>query len=57
MKPAKIKKMTRQQALNKLYLMWETGQVPSNFTEDHSEHERAVQLLMNNGYLEFEDFF
>ena len=50
-------KMTRKQAKMKLYSMWENGLVPSNFTEDHSEYERAVLQLMRLGYLVWEDFF
>jgi hypothetical protein len=50
-------KMTKKQAQDKLYSMWENGEVPSNFTEDHSEHSRAVEQLMKLGYLVWEDFF
>jgi hypothetical protein len=50
-------KMTKKQAESKLYSMWENGEVPSNFTEDHSEYSRAVEQLMRLGYLVWEDFF
>jgi len=50
-------KMTRQQAEDALYAMWENGEVPSNFTEDHSEYWRAVEQMMELGYLIWEDFF
>lgn len=50
------KKMTKKQAQGYLYNLWETGQVPSNFTEDHSEYDRAVECLMELGYLIWEDF-
>lgn len=49
--------MTRKQAKKQLYLMWENGELPNNFTEDHSEYSRAIECLMNNGYLIIEDFF
>ncbi len=45
--------MTRKKANEFLYLMWENGEVHSNFTEDHSEYERAVELLMKG--LDFEE--
>lgn len=50
-------KMTKKQAQDKLYIMWENGEVPSNFTEDHSEYSEAVEQLMKLGYLVWEDFF
>jgi hypothetical protein len=50
-------KMTKKQAHNYLYLLWETGEVPSNFTEDHTEYHRAIEQVMNLGYLLWEDFF
>lgn len=49
--------MTREQAENELYCMWENGEIPSNFTEDHSEYERAVLQMMENGELDYSDFF
>jgi hypothetical protein len=50
-------KMTKKQAQDELYRMWENGEVPSNFTEDHSEYSRAIEQLMKLGYLVWEDFF
>lgn len=50
-------KMTQQQAYEKLRSMWENGEVPSNFTEGHSEYSRAVEQLMTLGYIVYEDFF
>ena len=49
--------MTYEEAVQKLREMWENGEVPSNFTEDHSEYSRAVQNLMDNGIIYWEDFF
>jgi hypothetical protein len=50
-------KITKEQAQDELYSMWENGIIPSNFTEDHSEYDRAVECLMYNGELVWEDFF
>lgn len=50
-------KLTREEAHLALYAMWENGEVPSNFTEDHSEYERALEQMMELGYLIHEDFF
>ena len=49
--------MSEVKAKEKLYLMWENGEVPSNFTEDHSEYSRAVEQVMKFGYFIWEDFF
>lgn len=50
-------KMSEQKAHNELYSMWENGELPSNFTEEHSEYYRAVECMMEYGYLIREDFF
>lgn len=50
-------KMSRKQAKEELYSMWENGEVPNNFTEDHSEYERAVEQMMKHGEIDFSDFF
>ena len=49
--------MTKKQAKLKLYSMWENGELPSNFTEDHSEYETAVNQLVKLGYLVWDDLF
>jgi hypothetical protein len=53
----KLKIMTRQEAENILYNMWENGEIPSNFTEDHSEYETAVKFVMANGYIDADDIW
>jgi hypothetical protein len=50
-------KMTKKQAEDKLYSMWEDGEVPSNFTEDHSFYSDAIDHLMKFGYLITEELF
>lgn len=52
---AKKNKMSKQEAHNILYAMWENGEVPSNFTEDHSEYSTAIRHLMENGEVDWED--
>jgi hypothetical protein len=49
--------MSRERAIETLYNMHQDFKIPTNFTEDHSEHERAVEQLMELGYLVWEDFF
>lgn len=49
--------MDRQEAENLLYDMWENGEIPSNFTEDHSEYETAVKFVMANGYIDPDDIW
>lgn len=48
---------TKAEAEIILLSMWENGEVPSNFTEDHSEYAEAVNQIMQNGYINMEDFF
>ena len=50
-------KMSKQDAENLLYEMWENGEVPSNFTEGHSEYDYALRFTMKHGYFDYEDFF
>jgi hypothetical protein len=49
--------MTKEEAHLALFSMWENGEVPSNFTEDHSEYERAMGQMMKYGKIEPDDFF
>ena len=49
--------MTKEQAQKKLYSMWENGEVPSNFTEDHSEYNSALLQLMVYGYIILDEIF
>ena len=47
--------MTKEEAQDKLNSMWENGELPSNFTEDHSEYSEWVKQLMKYDYLNFEN--
>ncbi|SNR60494.1 hypothetical protein SAMN06265371_106199 [Lutibacter agarilyticus] len=49
--------MTREEAENKLYLLWEDGEIPSNFTTEHTEYERAVRLMMKTGEFDETEFY
>jgi hypothetical protein len=49
--------MTKEQAHLKLYGMWERGEVPSNFTEDHSEYGVALEQMMKYGEINYCEFF
>jgi len=57
MKKKKKYIMTEKEAHLKLYAMWEDGEVPSNFTEDHSLYHDALTQMMELGYIIFTDFF
>lgn len=50
-----MKKMTRKQADNFLYELWEDGIIPSNFTEDHSSYEDVIEHLLNFGEVFWEE--
>jgi hypothetical protein len=49
--------MNKQDAENLLYVMWENGELPSNFTEDHSDYYYAVQYTMKHEYFDYEDLY
>jgi len=45
--------MNRNRAKQYLYDKWENGELPSNFTEDHTQYEDAIAFLMENNYYYF----
>jgi hypothetical protein len=47
--------MTEEEAKKMLHDMWESGELPENFTEDHSEYSTAVEHLMKFGEILYED--
>ena len=49
--------MSREEAERKLYFLWENGELPGNFTEDHSEYEYAVKIMMQTGDFEMSDLY
>jgi len=49
--------MTEKQARETLYRMWENGQVPPNFTEDHSNYSIALMQLQKHGHIICEELF
>ena len=46
-------KLKKKQAQLYLYHLWENGVCNSNFTEDHSEYDSAIEDLINNGIRNF----
>lgn len=52
-----MKIMTEQEARNLLYDLWENGEIPNYFDENHSDYEKAVKFTMNHGDLDFEKFY
>jgi hypothetical protein len=50
-------KLTEKQAKEILYALWENHEVPRNFTEDHSEYNRAIKDLIKHGCLVWEEYF
>lgn len=47
--------MTEKQAHEELYSLWENGEIPSNFTEDHSEYGTAIYQLMKFGFVYWDE--
>lgn len=48
--------MTEQDARNHLYDLWQNGEIPNNFDENHSEYEKAVTSIIKNGKFDYESF-
>jgi len=47
--------MNKKQAQEKLRIMWENGELPSNFTEDHSEYSKALNQLIKSGSVDWDE--
>ena len=50
-----MSKMTHKKAVEYLHQLWENGEVPSNFTEDHSYYSDALNQLKTLGYIDWDD--
>ena len=42
--------MNKKEAENYLYELWQNGELPSNFTEDHSSYNDALKYVMCYDY-------
>ncbi|WP_442846225.1 hypothetical protein [Leeuwenhoekiella sp. H156] len=49
--------MTEKEAINHLYNLWENGEIPNNFTEDHTDYHKAVNYTKEKNQFDFEDFY
>ncbi|GGZ67203.1 hypothetical protein [Algibacter mikhailovii] len=49
--------MTEQEAKNLLYDLWQNGEIPNNFDEDHSDYDKAVKYTKENGQFDYEEFY
>ena len=49
-------KYTEQEAHELLYSLWESGQVPSNFTEVHTQYYYAIQYIIEYGAFDYNNF-
>ena len=49
--------MTKQKAKNLLYNLWQNGEIPNNFNENHSDYEKAVNYIMKNGQFDLDNFY
>ena len=48
--------MTEQEAKNHLYDLWQNGEIPNDFDEDHSDYDKAVSYTKKNGQFDYEDY-
>jgi hypothetical protein len=39
--------MSKKQAHNLMYFLWHQGYIKSNVTEDHSDYQYIIELIMN----------
>ncbi|OIQ17673.1 MAG: hypothetical protein BM557_08270 [Flavobacterium sp. MedPE-SWcel] len=49
--------MTDQEARDYLYSLWENGEVPDNFNEDHSDYEKALLYTKDKGRFDYNEFY
>ena len=49
-------KLTKTEAEIYLHELWEQGELPTNFTEDHTDYEDVVVNVMINGFFNYEDY-
>ena len=47
--------MNKKEAENYLYELWQNGELPSNFTEYHSDYDYALKFVMHHGYFYLEN--
>jgi hypothetical protein len=52
-----MKRLSRKQAIDLLSEMWESGVLPSNFTEDHSDYPEALNFTMKHGKFNLNEFY
>ena len=48
--------MTKQDAHDFLNELWQNGEIPQNFDENHSDYESAVKYTMENNQFDYEKF-
>ena len=48
--------MTEQDAKSHLYELWQNGEIPNNFDENHSDYDKAVVYTKKNGQFDYEKF-
>lgn len=48
--------MTEKQARDFLYELWENGEIPSNFDENHTDYEKAVSYTIKHDQFNMELF-
>lgn len=49
-------KLTEEEAHNIIYSMWESGLVPDNFTEQHTQYFDAIIFTRVHGYFDINYF-
>jgi hypothetical protein len=53
----KKQKISKTDAANILYGLWESGILSSNFTEDHSEYDEVLLDVMQKGYMDADEWY
>jgi hypothetical protein len=49
--------MTELEARNYLNDLWQNGEIPDNFTDGHSDYDKAVNHTMKNDQFDYERFY
>ena len=49
--------MTKQGAQDYLYELWQKGEIPQDFDENHSDYDSAVEYTIENNQFNYEKFY
>ena len=48
--------MKEKEAKKVLYRMWENGEIPDSFNENHSDYHKAIEYIKERGNFDYDEF-